>query len=489
MPGGTKRISRVVRTTTTTPVTTPAITPIIPSFANEPCEQRYTNISDILPPIPIEQPPAPKHFPFPNTPVDDDLFFEFLLWFFSVVAAGLQYLHLYRTVWWLPYSYTKRALNFYLIDPYLVIFIFLILTRRLVYMLGCRCLDKLLVAKAQDLAHACFRSFLFGVVGALLAACAYFVMKTHPTINMLYLCYPVLVYLILFGLHISPFFELGQWTPSTMPPLHACCSNAAEIRREGGEAEDEFQQEDETDTVWCNSECLLCRVCSLLFCAGELWLSCITYHLIKAVDQKQVNTQTCEKMALHHLNAVFGFISALHYDTFWSTQHVIFIFLSSFVALSLHILPLRYCDILHRSALHLGMWEKMDTGRSVLLINIIWKADVIWPYGTVVRYGRNVWCAKGDYNSSEPGNTGLKRFYYIFKNPTCLVGTMLLVHLLMVLYQLVLLCRSNLWYHIISLAFILFFNYYILYKICRDYLVSYKLYLEERDMHKKINVR
>lgn len=58
----------------------------------------------------LEQPSAPKHFPFPNTPVDDDLFFEALMFCFTITAASLQFLHLYRSVWWLPHSYNNQAM-------------------------------------------------------------------------------------------------------------------------------------------------------------------------------------------------------------------------------------------------------------------------------------------------------------------------------------------------------------------------------------------
>lgn len=78
---------------------------------------------------------------------------------------------------------------------------------------------------------------------------------------------------------------------------------------------------------------------------------------------------------------------------------------------SFHILSLRYCDILHRSALHLGVWEKIETGRTMLLVNNTWKDDILWPYGTLVRLGRDIWRAQGDCNASEPGNLGQKRFY------------------------------------------------------------------------------
>ncbi|KAJ8921469.1 hypothetical protein NQ315_003087 [Exocentrus adspersus] len=435
MPSGTKRVSRTVRTS-------PIAPQVIPNL-NEPCSHRYSPAGSNLPTLQaVEQPAAPKHFPFPSTPVDDDFFFEFLMCFFTVTSAGLQYMHLYRSVWWLPHSYTNQALNFYLIDKYLVMFIVLVLSRRLIYMISCKVLERF-VLNSQETVQFYLRSFLFGALCVLLFVCAYYVMQNHPVVNILYLCYPVFIYLILFGFNICPFFELVNWTRGA-PPLHACSCSAVDIRREVENLKSNFN----------------CRMKQILFSAI--------------------------------LNAYYaGFIPccfaqpALHYDTFWATQHVIFIFISGFVSLTIHILSLRYCDILHRSALHLGSWEK-ENGRNMMMSNTTWRDDIFWPGGTLVRHGRDIYKAQGDCNSSEPGNLGLRRFYYIFKNPTDPLSSILLLHVFMILYQLVLLVRSVLWHNIVSLTFILFFNYYVLYKLFRDYLVSSKLYMEEREMQKKI---
>lgn len=57
-------------------------------------------------------------------------------------------------------------------------------------------------------------------------------MKKYVTCN---LCYSVSVYLILFGLTISPFFELVGWSDAPGiggRPLHSCTSNATAIRVE-----------------------------------------------------------------------------------------------------------------------------------------------------------------------------------------------------------------------------------------------------------------
>ena len=53
---------------------------------------------------------APKHVPIPAVPVDGQLMFEALSLGISIVAACLQLLNLYRTVWWLPQSYNEYSM-------------------------------------------------------------------------------------------------------------------------------------------------------------------------------------------------------------------------------------------------------------------------------------------------------------------------------------------------------------------------------------------
>ncbi|CAH1961422.1 unnamed protein product [Acanthoscelides obtectus] len=124
-------------------------TNVLSSFVSDSSNQsRYAPLGATVPSLPaLEQPLAPKHFPFPNTPHDDEIMFEALHWFFVVGSAGFQFLHLYRSVWWLPYSFNKQALNFYLIDKHLVMFILVILSRRLIYVVGRRIMEMVMPEK------------------------------------------------------------------------------------------------------------------------------------------------------------------------------------------------------------------------------------------------------------------------------------------------------------------------------------------------------
>lgn len=56
------------------------------------------------------RPLAPKHVPIPAVPVDGQLMFEALSLGVSIIAACLQLLNLYRTVWWLPQSYNEYSM-------------------------------------------------------------------------------------------------------------------------------------------------------------------------------------------------------------------------------------------------------------------------------------------------------------------------------------------------------------------------------------------
>lgn len=65
------------------------------------------------------------------------------------------------------------------------------------------------------------------------------------------------------------------------------------------------------------------------------------------------------------LNLVFWSVSQQHYvyyDMWWACQHTLFVWLSSLLMLMMFMLPLCYCDALHKCALHLGGWERYPCG-------------------------------------------------------------------------------------------------------------------------------
>lgn len=114
MPGGSRRISRNSRLQNAPSPTIP--TPVIATTPSD-INNKYSpinsssnngNTSGYTAPN-LELPAAPKHFPFPNIPMESELEFEIIMFIFITAAAALQFLQIYRSVWWLPHAYTNQA--------------------------------------------------------------------------------------------------------------------------------------------------------------------------------------------------------------------------------------------------------------------------------------------------------------------------------------------------------------------------------------------
>lgn len=52
--------------------------------------------------------------------------------------------------------------------------------------------------------------------------------------------------------------------------------------------------------------------------------------------------------------------STQYVDKRWSCELFILVSVSTSVILMRHLLPPRYCDLLHKAAAHLGCWQKVD---------------------------------------------------------------------------------------------------------------------------------
>lgn len=55
-------------------------------------------------------PLQPKHIRFPDVPYSSELINELMIFVYTIIATAMQFLHLYRTVWWLPESNTNQTM-------------------------------------------------------------------------------------------------------------------------------------------------------------------------------------------------------------------------------------------------------------------------------------------------------------------------------------------------------------------------------------------
>jgi len=81
------------------------------------------------------------------------------------------------------------------------------------------------------------------------------------------------------------------------------------------------------------------------------------------------------------------------------------------------LLIFRYCDVLHRAALHLGRWIKTENRNNHIYAQP-WNDTILWPHGSIVRHNRGIYRSEGLCTAAEPGNLYHYRFhvsnYFIF---------------------------------------------------------------------------
>lgn len=83
-----------------------------------PCFPHRGSNSMGLPPAPLTALIAPepvRHSRIPDLPLENPLVFELLLFLYLLVALFVQYINIYRTVWWYPYS--NHAASTSLVPP------------------------------------------------------------------------------------------------------------------------------------------------------------------------------------------------------------------------------------------------------------------------------------------------------------------------------------------------------------------------------------
>lgn len=170
--------------------------------------------------------------------------------------------------------------------------------------------------------------------------------------------------------------------------------------------------------------------------------------------------------------------NTLYYDTWWVGQHVCMTWISAFLMLIVHFLPPKYLDLLHKCALHLGRWQRVE-GRHAHVPYNAWSELTVWPQGALVKHVRGLFKAEGINVTAEPGNGMHGRFYFLFHQPMRVVNWLLVLTWLLVGYQFFCLIQSTEWSHIICVALVLFCNYYTLFKLLRDRIILAKTYREE----------
>ncbi|XP_066203508.1 transmembrane protein 39A isoform X2 [Saccopteryx leptura] len=402
-----------------------------------------------VPPITALITPGPvRHCQIPDLPVDGSLLFEFLFFIYLLVALFIQYINIYKTVWWYPYNHPASctSLNFHLIDYHLAAFITVMLARRLVWAL----ISEATKAGAASLVHYMVlisaRLVLLTLCGWVLCWTLVNLFRSHSVLNLLFLGYPFGVYVPLCCFHQDSRAHLLLTDYNYVVQHQAVEESASTV---GGLAKSKDFLSlllESLKEQFNNTTPIPTHSCPL------------SPDLIR-------NEVECLKADFNHR------IKEVLFNSLFSAYYVAFLPLC-FVKL----LPSKYCDLLHKSAAHLGKWQKLEHGSYSNAPQHIWSENTIWPQGVLVRHSRCLYRAMGPYNVAVPSDVSHARFYFLFHRPLRLLNLLIFIEGSVVVYQLYSLLRSEKWNHTLSMALILFCNYYVLFKLLRDRIVLGRAY-------------
>lgn len=189
----------------------------------------------------------------------------------------------------------------------------------------------------------------------------------------IYLCYPLIVYVITFGMQIEPFlrtiFETESSTYFNGIPSHSCSTNPMLIRSEIDVLRTDY-----------NNRFKQVVFTSLLNAYYAAFIPCCFAQ------------------------------SFLFYDIYWATQHLGFLVLGGFTMCTMFCFPANYCDVMHMASLHLGKWIRVES-RPYSQPALAWSKLVVWPPGQCVKHSGELFKSYGVVTTAIPGNGVHIRFY------------------------------------------------------------------------------
>lgn len=168
----------------------------------------------------------------------------------------------------------------------------------------------------------------------------------------------------------------------------------------------------------------------------------------------------------------------LFYDPVLVLLNAFFIWVSALTMCAVQCFPPKYCDILHRAALHLGQWERLDPKLTIPNLPS-WSPTIKCLPNTMLRHEGEFYRATGPITTAIPGNSTHFRFYTIFKNPTTIYGILSAVQLLLMGTQTLRLYHSTQWHTIISLSYFIFTNFATMFCLLRNLRVVHSIYSDE----------
>nr|XP_039274329.1 transmembrane protein 39A-like [Styela clava] len=441
--------------------------------------------------------------------------FEALFVLYLLTALFCQYIYLYKTVWWYPVTLppSTTSLNFHLIDHNLTLFLAVFLSRRFVWSLLWDFLRPNPDNAPRIIAWLLI-CFFTGILWLffLMMPLAYLFYSTS-LLNMVVLCYPILLWVPLTGLSGDSCLNLiitwlsmtdvsGKIGTDSVGSGSSLASHSTQNKRCDLDVTSQLLNQPESSGSQIDFAALG-NSSNPHAIRNEVKLLCQDFN------SRISEIVFCSMVCAYYVGLVPMFFMKSHqyYDMTWSLQHTILVLLNSFALLSSHLLNPRYLHVLHKCALLLGDYklendsakagnsnigvESETDGKENALTSLErksgikeWSADSVFQCYTKVKHNGKIYQSTGIHNVAEPEDVTHYRFYFMFNDPLRIMNWLLLAHVIVVLFQIYLLISSLKWDHLISIALMQFFSYYVLFRSLRDRIVLGKAHSFHHEVYK-----
>ncbi|KAI7685894.1 Transmembrane protein 39A [Sarcoptes scabiei] len=403
---------------------------------------------------------VPEHVDLPELSDENELLYEMQTIVIFIIAMSTQYLNLYRTFWWMPDTYRRYAMNFHLINPNVVLFCLMTIVKSFFLHLFLK-LQFILPSSIRTSYIYISNGLIYSIFIYMQLYLLIILFQTYSFVGLFTFLSPILIYSLIYSPTLirtyhwfkdtqTSYFEiilkLAQYVlqPSTItncfPAIHHTCTSISPflVREEVEKLKNIFND----------------RLKFIIY--RSIYVSYYGSFLPLAI------------VPSHH-----------EYDSFWTSQHIAVTCMCTFFMLTSHLYSPQFYDILHRSSLHLGKWQKLES-RNTLVPCPQWTESIIYGPGIVVRHLKEYYKSEANMTCAEPGNQSHFRFYIVFFNPACGFLALLSSIIAVIFFQFVLLCRSHEWYKLISISLLMLTNSLAVFRLMRSFWILKEIYKQER---------
>ncbi|GMT00767.1 hypothetical protein PENTCL1PPCAC_22941 [Pristionchus entomophagus] len=431
-----------------------------------------------------------------------ELFFECTLFLYSVLALFLQYLNLYKSLWWLPKSFWHYSMKLHNINPYFLSCVGLLLGLRVT-----KCFWSTISYIFHNVGEGksnkwrqALSLIQYGVVKVpmttMILTSFFFsftrIVREFPPSAVIYFFFPPFAYFILF------FHEIQQ-------RLRKVWKKTKSVMRKEASPSEIVDVVLEEDAGWIDLDSVA-HMCSGVASQVRQEIDILTLDFflrIKRCIFAGISTAFLSiflPLAFLPYKTSVGLPHRVLINEMWQIQMAVVVFCTAFTHYVTYLFPLHYLDLMYRSAMHLGRWEAEESSsvatitsslskKIPVVVHTIPHPAIMWsphaaPYaeGTIVEMeGGKRFKAVPTSNklrtvSAQPENIYHALFSFWCSNPLALINILCLSEFVLIFIQFWLLVLTLEWQHILTLVFLMFANYLLLGKLFKDRVILQRVY-------------